>query len=107
MVFISTAFETGAVVQALLAEPATKEGVMSSTHLDSAKIIMISRLLREARQPGDTQDLSSKAARYLTHRFQAGTFDEARLRIALKQFIKEHRSMKKAIDRWDDEGGAS
>ncbi|QOD65808.1 hypothetical protein HGK82_22200 [Ochrobactrum sp. MT180101] len=80
---------------------------MSSTYLNSTNITMISRLLREARQPGDTQDLRTNAARYLTHRFQEGTFDEDRLRIALNQFIKKHRTMAKAVDRWDDEGGAS
>ena len=67
---------------------------------------MISRLLREARKPGDTQDLRTDAARYLTRRFQEGTHDEGRLQIALTQFIKEHRRMAKAVDRRDDEGGA-
>ncbi len=80
---------------------------MSSTVLNSRNITMISRILRDARLPGDTQDLRTDAARYLTRRFQEGTFDEDRLRIALQQFIKKHRTMANAIDRWDDEGGAS
>jgi len=67
---------------------------------------MISRLLREVRKPGDTQDLRTDAARYLARRFQEGTRDERRLAIALKQFTKKHRTMAKAFDRWDDEGGA-
>ncbi|MBB4094105.1 MULTISPECIES: hypothetical protein [Brucella] len=79
---------------------------MSSIALNSRNITMISRLLRDARKPGDTQDLRTGAARYLTRRFQEGTFDEDRLRIALNQFIKKHRTMAKAVDRWDDEGGA-
>lgn len=79
---------------------------MSSIALNSRNITMISRLLRDARKPGDTQDLRTDAARYLTRRFQEGTFDEDRLRIALNQFIKKHRSMANAVDRWDDEGGA-
>ncbi len=80
---------------------------MSSTFLNSVNINMISRLLRDARLPGDSQDLRNEAARYLTHRFQDGTFDEDRLRIALDQFIKKHKAMDNAVDRWDDEGGAS
>ena len=79
---------------------------MSSTHLDARNITMISRLLRNAREPGDTQDLRTGAARYLTRRFQEGTFDEDRLRIALNLFIKQHQTMTKAVDRWHDEGGA-
>ena len=79
---------------------------MASIALNSRNITMISRLLRDARKPGDTQDLRTGAARYLTRRFQEGTFDEDRLRIALNQFIKKHRTMAKAVDRWDDEGGA-
>lgn len=79
---------------------------MSSTHLNSRNITMISRLLRETYEPGETQDLRTLAARYITHRFQEGTIDEDRLRIALKQFINKHRDMAKAVDRWDDEGGA-
>lgn len=80
---------------------------MSSTFLNPVNITMISRLLRDARLPGDSQDLRTEAARYLTHRFQEGTFDEDRLRIALDQFIKKHKAMDNAVDRWDDEGGAS
>ncbi|MDR6434725.1 hypothetical protein J2782_004478 [Brucella pseudogrignonensis] len=80
---------------------------MSFAHLDSRDITMISRLLRQARLPGDSQDLRTEATRYLTHRFQEGTCDEVRLRIALAQFIKKHRAMARAVDRWDDEGGAS
>ncbi len=38
--------------------------------------------------PGDSKNLRNKAARYLTHRFQDGMFDEGRLRMALKQFLK-------------------
>ncbi len=79
---------------------------MSSTALNSRNITMISRLLRDARKPGDTQDLRTDAAHYLTRRFQDGTHDEGRLQIALTQFIKEHRSMANAVDRRDDEGGA-
>ncbi|PQZ25890.1 hypothetical protein CQZ93_17910 [Ochrobactrum vermis] len=67
---------------------------------------MISRLLREARQTEDTQDLRTDAARYLARRFQEGTRDEGRLQIALKQFIKKHRAMAKATDRWDGDGGS-
>lgn len=77
---------------------------MSSIALNSRNITMISRLLREARKPGDTQDLRTDAARYLARRFQEGTRDEGRLQIALTQFIKKHRRMAKAVDRWDDEG---
>lgn len=80
---------------------------MASIALNSRNITMISRLLRDARKPGDTQDLRTGAARYLTRRFQEGTFDEDRLRIALDQFIKKHKAMDTALDRWDDEGGAS
>ncbi|NKW79918.1 hypothetical protein HGG72_05625 [Ochrobactrum pecoris] len=69
---------------------------MSSIALNSRNITMISRLLRDARKPGDTQDLRTGAARYLTRRFQEGTFDEDRLRIALNQFIKKHRTMAKS-----------
>ncbi|NKB78870.1 hypothetical protein HED49_06910 [Ochrobactrum daejeonense] len=61
---------------------------MSSIALNSRNITMISRLLREARKPGDTQDLRTDAARYLARRFQEGTRDEGRLQIALTQFIK-------------------
>ncbi|OYR21977.1 hypothetical protein CEV34_4778 [Brucella pseudogrignonensis] len=57
--------------------------------------------------PGDSKNLRNKAARYLTHRFQDGMFDEGRLRMALKQFLKKQKSMDVAVDRWDDEGGAS
>jgi len=78
---------------------------MSSIALNSRNITMISRILRDARLPGDTQDLRTGAARYLTRRFQEGTFDEDRLRIALNLFIKKHRTMTRAIDRWDDDGG--
>lgn len=80
---------------------------MSSTYLDATDISLISKILREARLPGDTQDLRTAAARYLTRRLQEGTYDEDRLRIALRQFISQHRMMSKAVDRWDDEGGAS
>ncbi|MBA8820935.1 hypothetical protein FHW00_003283 [Ochrobactrum sp. P6BSIII] len=79
---------------------------MSSIALNSRNIAMISRLLREARQPGDTQDLRTDAARYLARRFQEGTRDEGHLQIALNQFIAKHRTMAKAVDCWDDEGGA-
>ncbi|MDH7787666.1 hypothetical protein QBD01_003693 [Ochrobactrum sp. 19YEA23] len=72
---------------------------MSSTALNSRNINMISRLLRDARKPGDTQDLRTGAARYLTRRFQEGTFDEYSLRIALKSFIDKHRTMAETIDR--------
>lgn len=80
---------------------------MSSTYLNAVNITMVSRLLREARLPGDSKVLRNKAARYLTHRFQEGMFDEGRLRVALKQFLKKQKSMDVAVDRWDDEGGAS
>ncbi len=80
---------------------------MSSTFLNPVNITMISRLLRDARLPGDSQDLRTEAARYLTRRLQEGTYDEDRLRIALDQFIKKHKAMDNAVDRWDDEGGAS
>ncbi len=79
---------------------------MSSTYLDATDITMISKILLEARLPGDTQDLRTAATRYLARRFQEGTFDEDRLRIALDQFIKKHNAMDTAVDRWDDEGGA-
>lgn len=69
---------------------------MSSTILNSRNITMISRLLREARKPGDTQDLRTDAARYLARRFQEGTRDEGRLQIALKQFIKKYKAMAKS-----------
>ncbi|MEN5104590.1 hypothetical protein [Brucella anthropi] len=69
---------------------------MSSTVLNSRNITMISRLLREARKPGDTQDLRTDAARYLARRFQEGTRDEGRLQIALKQFIKKYKAMAKS-----------
>ncbi|CAN7517658.1 hypothetical protein [Brucella pseudogrignonensis] len=80
---------------------------MSSTWLNAVNITMVSRLLREAMLPGDSKNLRNKAARYLTHRFQDGMFDEGRLRMALKQFLKKQKSMDVAVDRWDDEGGAS
>jgi len=80
---------------------------MSSTWLNAVNITMVSRLLREAILPGDSKNLRNKAARYLTHRFQDGMFDEGRLRMALKQFLKKQKSMDVAVDRWDDEGGAS
>ncbi|MBA8821444.1 hypothetical protein BRY73_16145 [Ochrobactrum sp. P6BS-III] len=80
---------------------------MSSTVLNSRNITMISRILRDARLPSDTQDLRTDATRYLARRFREGTFDEDRLRIALKQFIEKHRTMTKAVDRWIDEGGAA
>jgi len=80
---------------------------MSSNALNHRDITMISRLLREVRKPGDTQDLRTDATRYLARRFQEGTCDEARLKIALKQFARKHRTMAKAVDRWDDEGGAA
>ena len=86
--------ETGAVVQVSNTWPATKEDKMSSIALNSRNITMISRLLREARKTGDTQDLRTDAARYLTRRFQEGTRDEGRLEIALTQFIKKHRNSK-------------
>ena len=79
---------------------------MSSIALNSRNITMISRLLREARKPGDTQDLRTDAACYLARRFQEGTRDEGRLQIALTQFIKKHRRMANAVDRCDDEGDA-
>ncbi|GLU27459.1 MULTISPECIES: hypothetical protein [Brucella/Ochrobactrum group] len=79
---------------------------MSSNALNYRNITMISRLLREVRKPGDTQELRTDAARYLARRFQEGTCDEGRLNIALKQFAKKHRTMAKAVERWDDEGGA-
>jgi hypothetical protein len=80
---------------------------MSSTWLNAVNITMVSRLLREAMLPGDSKNLRNKAARYLTHRFQDGMFDEGRLHMALKQFLKKQKSMDVAVDRWDDEGGAS
>lgn len=80
---------------------------MSSTWLNAVNITMVSRLLKEAMLPGDSKNLRNKAARYLTHRFQDGMFDEGRLRMALKQFLKKQKSMDVAVDRWDDEGGAS
>ncbi|EXL01884.1 MULTISPECIES: hypothetical protein [Brucella] len=79
---------------------------MSSIALNSRNITMISRLLREARKPGDTQDLRTDAARYLARRFQEGTRDEGRLQIALKQFIQKHKAMAKSAGRYDDGGGA-
>ena len=79
---------------------------MSSIALNSRNITMISRLLREARKPGNTQDLRTDAARYLARRFQEGTRDEGRLQIALKQFIQKHKAMAKSADRYDDGGGA-
>ncbi|MEJ5083398.1 MULTISPECIES: hypothetical protein [unclassified Ochrobactrum] len=77
---------------------------MSSNALNHRDITMISRLLREVRKPDDTQDLRSDAARYLARRFQEGTRDEGRLKIALKQFAKKYRTMAKAVDRGDDQG---
>ena len=80
---------------------------MSSSYLNFTDITLISGLLREVRSPDDTQDLRYESAQYLTRRFQEGTYDEDRLRIALKLFIKKHRALAKAVDNWDNEGGAS
>ncbi|MBV2144227.1 hypothetical protein KUG47_12055 [Falsochrobactrum sp. TDYN1] len=80
---------------------------MSSTYLNSSNMNMITRLLREARTPGDTYDLPTKAARFLVHRFESGTVDEGRLRIALKRFTVRHNAMYAAVNRWDNEGGAT
>lgn len=78
---------------------------MSSTYLDAADIGLISKILRNARLPDDTQNLRTAAALYLARRLQEGTYDEDRLRIALDQFIKKHKAMDNAVDRWRDEGG--
>lgn len=79
---------------------------MSSTPLNSRNLTMISRLLREAYEPGEAYDLRTNASQYIIDRFQAGTVDEGRLRVALRQFINKHKAMEKAVDQWDDEGGA-
>lgn len=80
---------------------------MSSNYLDASNINMITRLLREARRPNDPSDLNNSAARFLVQKFNDGTCDESRLRIALKQFIVRKISSNLAVQRWDNEGGAA
>ncbi len=80
---------------------------MSSTFLDSTNINMIVRLLREVHEPGATCELKNQFARFLVRRFEQGTFDERRLRIALRRYVYHEKSTSSAIDNWSHEGGAT
>ncbi|MEJ5083391.1 MULTISPECIES: hypothetical protein [unclassified Ochrobactrum] len=72
---------------------------MSSTYLDATDNGLISKILRKARLPNDTQDLRTAATRYFARQLLEGTYHEDRLRIALDQFIKNHKAMDQAVDR--------
>lgn len=79
---------------------------MSSTYLTNDDMLMIERLLREV-QLNASNLFDTGEARLLIHAVEEGTRDENALRILLRKTVGRKKSWPEAIDRWDNEGGAS
>lgn len=78
---------------------------MSSTYLTSENMNMISRLLSETCEIGKISETGKLSARLLVRRFEKGTFNENRLRLILRRFLRQQSSLSASLDRWNDEGG--
>lgn len=76
---------------------------MSSNYLTSENMSMIRRLLAEIRQRGSQPDPDRETA---TARFQNGTTTVDDLGKRLTRYAHQRTTMDRAIDRWDNEGGA-
>lgn len=80
---------------------------MNSNYITSVHLNTIEYLLNEELSSRLSSDLERSSRRLLLSECSHGVTDENSLRIKLHEFIKNYKSDSKAIDRWDDEGGAS